>query len=163
MNATDFKQKLIALGACREAVDWAEGKSFEGAWNTSPRADWMLWLLGKIDGKASSRIIFASCACARTALKYIPVGEDRPRLAIETAELFVEGKATIKELESAEEAARAAWVAATAASASWAASAASSAAWVAASAPVSAAWAASHIKMAKTIRMNIPFDTIELT
>jgi len=143
MNATDFKQKLIALGACREAVDWAEGKSFEGAWNTSPRADWMLWLLGKIDGKASSRIIFASCACARTALKYIPVGEDRPRLAIETAELFVEGKATIKELESAEEAARAAWVAA--------------------SAPVSAAWAASHIKMAKTIRMNIPFDTIELT
>jgi hypothetical protein len=38
---------------------------------------------------------------ARTALRYVPEGKDRPRLAIECAERFARGEATSAQLASA--------------------------------------------------------------
>jgi len=121
-----FRERLIEMDACAEAVEWVGEKTMAEAWATCERADWMLWLVGKIDGSYTPRLRLAACACARTALKYVTPGDERPRLAIECAERFAMGEATQKELDAAWASARdAAWSAAR--DAEWAA--AWSAAW----------------------------------
>jgi len=78
--------------------------------------------------------VWCACACAREALKYVPKGEDRPRIAIETAEKWVRGKATKNQVEKASDAAYYAAYYATyaAANAAYAAVNADNAAWAAA-------------------------------
>ena len=90
--------------------------------------------------------VWCACACAREALKYVPKGEDRPRIAIETAEKWVRGKATKNQVEKASDAAYYAAYYATyaAANAAYAAVNADNAAWAAAY----AAWAASDASAA---------------
>ena len=108
-----FRERLFEMGACSEAVEWVGDKTLAEAWVTCERADWMLWLVSKIDGSYTPRIRLAACACARTSLKYVPAGEDRPRLAIECAERYARGEATKDELAAARAAAwDAAWDAA---------------------------------------------------
>jgi len=101
------KDILTKLGACAEAVKWAGRKTPKKAWETCKQSDWLLWIAGKlnIDRK---KLVLAACACARTALKYIPAGEDRPRIAIETAEAWTRGEATIEQVRTATHAAHAA-------------------------------------------------------
>jgi len=138
-----FREQLVEMDACAEAVEWVGDKTLAEAWATCERADWMLWLVSKIDGSYSPRLRLAACACARTALKYVTPGDERPRLAIECAERYAIGEATQKELDAARDAARAAartsaWAAARAA----AGAAAGTAAWAAAGAAArDAAWA----------------------
>ena len=91
--------KLEKLGACEDALEWAAGqKSQQAAWDNCTRGDWMLWLLGKLSGKPGSRkrkrLGLACCECARLALRHVPDGEDRPRIAIETAEAWASGSAS---------------------------------------------------------------------
>ncbi len=124
MNAKQFEKLLEELNACKNAREWAEGKTLAQAWETCARADWMCWISVKMAGEKGwpnkSLVRLALCDCAETALliyeKYYPK-DDRPRNAIETARKYVEGKATDKELAAAsvaaENAARAAdWAAA---------------------------------------------------
>jgi hypothetical protein len=97
---------LIKMGACKEAIEWLETQSsIKQAWDTCERGDWMLWLLGKLSGEPGSEkrkpLVLAACGCARLAMKYIPKGEDRPRIAIETAEKWAKGKATIEQVRNA--------------------------------------------------------------
>ena len=102
-----LKTKLLELHACEEAIEWAGDKSPKEVWNTCERGDWMLWLAGKldVDGKL---LVKAACACAREALVHVPDSESRPRIAIETAERWAEGKATAEEAKRAANAADAA-------------------------------------------------------
>ncbi len=101
-----WKEKLLAelrrMTACRDAVKYviaSKCTSFSELWDTCQRADWMLWLAAqKLDRKI---VVRAACACARTALLFVPAGEDRPRLAIETAERWCDGKATLDEVRAA--------------------------------------------------------------
>jgi hypothetical protein len=84
-------QALKSLNACEEAVEWVKTQpNAATAWRECQRGDWMLWLLGRLSGEPGSakrkKLVLAACACARLALQYVPKGEDRPRLAIETAE-----------------------------------------------------------------------------
>lgn len=66
-------------------------------------ADW----LGHGDYKLG---VWAACACAREALQYVPYGEQRPLVAIETAENWVRSNKTREEGERpAKEASDAAW------------------------------------------------------
>ena len=127
-------KSLTRLRACDEAVEWAEQyKSFTAAWTACERPDWLLWIAANtVDQKL---VVLAACACARTALKYVPKGERRPLVAIETTEAWARGEATIAEVRTAYA------VSAYAASASAAASAASAYA-ASASASASAAYAA---------------------
>jgi len=94
-------EKLKALRPCGEAVAWLEstGLSGQAAWEACERADWMLWLASKcqIDRLV---LVRAACACARTALAYVTKGEDRPRIAIETAERWCDGRATIDDVRA---------------------------------------------------------------
>jgi multidrug resistance efflux pump len=123
------KTILNEMGACSEAVKWAGRKTHKEAWETCKRGDWLLWIASKLDIDRK-KLVPAACACARTALKYVPVGEDRPRIAIETAEAWTRGEATIEQVRTATLAANAA------------ANAAASAAADAASAAIRAAYAA---------------------
>jgi len=130
-NIENFSAYLKSLGACSVAVDWAKGKSLKTAWNTVNQADWMMWLLGKnVDAEgwpSRETVVLLSCAIARKVLKYVPEGEDRPRLAIEAAEKWAAGKETLENVEDAAVSAYAAYSAA-AWTASYTASSASSAA-----------------------------------
>jgi hypothetical protein len=106
------------MQSCSEAVKWAKPyATLQAAWDACERADWMCWLLVHLHPHTTGQVRLALCACARTALKYVPAGEERPRLAIECAERYAMGQATDAELAAAWDAAwaaawDAAWVAA---------------------------------------------------
>jgi len=140
MKSKEFMQLLDSLGACSDAKRWAEGKSFHVVWITCKRGDWLLWLCGKMGDKKGwptrKQLVLAACACAETALKYVPEGEERPRIAIETARKWARGKAT---LEQVKEAANNAHYAAAAAAYAAAAAAAYAAAYAYAYAAAAAA------------------------
>jgi hypothetical protein len=135
--------KLEKLNACSSALRWvSEQKNQQQAWNDCERGDWMLWLLGRLSGEPESnkrqKLVLTACECARLSLHLVEDGEERPRIAIETAEKWTRGKATIDEVgKAAADAADAAYAAAAAAYA-----AAASAAYVAAAAASSAAYVA---------------------
>jgi hypothetical protein len=150
---TAFDELLVSLGACEDAREWAKGKSFADVWNTCERSDWLLWLLAKMKDKPGwathKQIVSAACDCAELSLKYVEVGEERPRVAIETARKWVRGEATLEEVKkAARKADRAAYAAADYAVA-YAASAAYISVAYAASAASAAASAASRISILK--------------
>ena len=141
--------------ACAEGRAWVKSngiKSDAEAWAKLQRHDWMLWLAENRGVKLDeSKLRLFACDCAEQVLPLFERDypkDKRPRVAIETARRFANGKATQKELAAA---GAAAWAAAGAAAgaAAWAAArfaardaardAARVAAWAAAR---DAAWAA---------------------
>ena len=158
MNATEFQSLLGDLGACVDAVKWAQDKDLHTVWTTCRRGDWLLWLCGRMVDKPNwptrKQLVLAACSCAETSLKYVPSGEDRQRVAIETARKWARGTATIKEVRQA---AADAYAYAYAASA-----AASAAAYVAYAAAADAADAASAARAkalaecAEIVRLELP-------
>jgi hypothetical protein len=103
-------------------------------------------------------VVRLACQCARTALQYVPNGEDRPRLAIEAAERWADNPTESNRL-AAWAAARAAGDAAGAAARAAgdaAGDAAGAAAWAAGDAAGAAAWAAALRYMAAMIRETVP-------
>jgi hypothetical protein len=145
MKSQEFMQLLDSLCACSEAKEWAQGKSFDVVWTTCKRGDWLLWLCGKMANKKGwptrKQLVLAACSCAETALKYVKEGEDRPRIAIETARNWARGKATLKQVTAA---ANAAYAAANDAAYNAANAAANAAYYVAANAAYAAANAAAY-------------------
>jgi hypothetical protein len=100
-----WSDMLTRLNACADAIEWARTQeSYESAWRTCAHGNWMLWLLAKA-GARREDVVLAACACARQALRYVPKGEERPRIAIETAERWARGEATIEEVRAADAAA----------------------------------------------------------
>jgi hypothetical protein len=95
MATNGIVHALLRLGACKRSITWAKelppSASLQQAWDLCPHADWLMWLLGEV--RADQKlIVLAACACARTALQYVPAGENRPRLAIDEAEKWVKGE-----------------------------------------------------------------------
>ena len=176
---TELQQHLDKLRACQEAREWAGERTPQQAWDECERADWLLWWSAKA-GADRKEVVLAACACASTALKYVKEGELRPLKAIETAEAWVRGEATLEEVRAASSyaayaaaadadaayaaatyAAASSYAAAAAyASASYAADAASSSSYAAdaaaaaadAAAAAYAARRASHVEMCKIVR-----------
>ena len=100
MSNEHWSKKLEKLGACEDAVDWASQVSSLGeAWDSCERADWLLWLVARTSRR--ELVTLAACACARTVLHLVPEGEERPRLAIETAEAWTRCEATTDEVRKA--------------------------------------------------------------
>jgi hypothetical protein len=112
MAMTKFDALLETLSACSEARTWAKGKDFADVWNSCERGDWLLWLSGRMSGKkgwpTGQQVVLAACDCAETALKYVKAGEDRPRIAIETARKWARGEATLDKVRTCAAAADAA-------------------------------------------------------
>lgn len=116
MNAQKFEKLLEKLGACEPARRWAKGKSLAEVWEQCERGDWLLWLAHRMAEKKGwpnrEAVVLACCACAETALKYVPVEEKRPLLCIQTARRWAVGQATPADLDrAAARAAEAAWAA----------------------------------------------------
>lgn len=175
---TTIASELIRLGACTEAIEWAERRrSWRRAWEDCPRGDWLLWYAERA-GANRRDLVRAQAACARLVLYLVPTGEDRPRLAIEAAEAWADAApgseapgaawaaavaaraaAWAPAAAGAERAAgAAAWAAASAASAEWAAGAEAAAATaVEAAAEAGAARAEMHCRCARAVRRCVPF------
>jgi hypothetical protein len=88
--AQAFAAHLVELRACKEAREWADGKTAQEAWDTCDRADWLLWWVARAKPDAKRDIVRVACKIARLVLKYVPQGEERPRLAIEAAERWAD-------------------------------------------------------------------------
>lgn len=97
-------QQLVAFLkknlACRPAIEWLQARTLAEAWEQSERGDWLLWLAANA-GVDRRRLVMSACACARLALVHVPPGEERPRVAIDTAEAWCRGEATIEQVRKA--------------------------------------------------------------
>jgi len=111
MNAKNLKLLLNDLSACQEAIAWVEGKSLAVAWAECPRADWLLWLAGRMVGQAGwpdkPAVVRCAALCAETVLAFIPANETRPRAAIDATLAWVDNP-TIENKNAAYAAANAA-------------------------------------------------------
>src|SRR5208337_2959706 len=77
---------------CSPAVAWCLTQpSYEVAWETCNRPEWLLWLAGRLTTDPRP-FVLAACACARTVLHLVAAGEERPRIAIEAAEAWCRGE-----------------------------------------------------------------------
>jgi len=153
MTNSEFLNWMRENGACEAACDWVleSGYSRREVWYNCHRGDWLLWWAAR-DGGDHVQIVRAACACARTALRYVQVGENRPRLAIEAAERWCDDPCDAAAAARAADAASAA--------AADAADAAADAAR-AADASYAAARAASQKQTAEAVRGIIKYDELK--
>jgi hypothetical protein len=65
----------------------------------------MLWILAKMikekEWPSKQTVVFCACDCAETSLQFVPEKENRPKIAIQTARKWAEGKASKIECEKA--------------------------------------------------------------
>ena len=141
MNNPQLVEFLQKNHACPPSLEWLKSRTLAEAWEQCERGDWLLWLAAKA-GVDRKRLVMAACACARLALVHVPAGEQRPRIAIETAEAWCRGEATIEQVKEARRNAADAAAAYAAADAAYAAAAAAYAAYAYAYAAYAAADAA---------------------
>jgi len=112
-----LKDHLQKMEACGPAIKWVGNKTLYQAWRQCKRADWMLWLVAKmcqhpkrkkLGWPTHKQVVLAACDCAETSLIYVPNDEQRPANAIKTTRAWCRGRATIKEVKKAYDAAYAA-------------------------------------------------------
>lgn len=96
-----FKDELMQLNACQDAIDWVSDRTREQAWNECKDGSWLLWYAAKTELCSRQILVLAGCDCAERALKYVPEGENRPAEAIRIARLWADGKAAIEEVRAA--------------------------------------------------------------
>jgi hypothetical protein len=143
-----WSDQLLALGACKEAYDWALTQpTAEVAWQTCERGDWMLWIAGKCSGSIDTPerklVGLAACGCARLALPYTK--EPRVLKCIEVTEAYCRGdlNVTLADVRKARQDAYAVAYAADAVAYA-AVAAADAVAYAAVAAAVAAAYAAAY-------------------
>ena len=143
--------KLKELDACDHAIEWAKDyDTLQEAWDNCQRGDWMLWLINKMQWSNVKDISLMAVAFARQVQHLMK--DQRSINALDVAERYANGEATVDELRAA---ADEAWVAGAAARAAGAAEAAAgAAAWAAAraaDAAAGAAWGASAAREAREV------------
>jgi len=141
-----FKELLIELNACKEAINWAKDKTIEETVAQCERGEWLLWLAQEIEID-KRKLTLAKAHCANTVRHLMQ--DERSIAAVDTAIRYGLGDATDEELRLAAHAAAAAAAAAytsadTYNAASYAAAAAAAAADAAAYAADAAAYAAAE-------------------
>ena len=74
----------------KDLVEWVDSHpeaSFYDLWEEAIDPEWLPHL-AQVGGAERQELILAACAVARLCLHLIPPGENRPRIAIETAEAY---------------------------------------------------------------------------
>ena len=85
---------------CRYALDWMGDRTLAEAWRDCDRADWMLWLAGRL--VPLPVLVRCNVAYVREiALPHVRAGEDRPWYATEVALAWCDGRATLVEVRAA--------------------------------------------------------------
>ena len=176
-----WSNALNKIGACSGSIEWAKNYPTRAqAWQACEKPHWLLFAIDKLGKPTEQEWRILACAFAREALPFVRHGEDRPRIAIETAERDARGEATREALDAARSAADSAagnetWSTADSAARSAARSvarsaagnAAESAAWNAAgNAAESAAWNAAESaawkRQCNIIRAMFPMPVLPL-
>lgn len=105
MSASNWKRKYLQylreLKACDEAIKHAtdsSAESFGEFWNGANLQHICAITYLVLDAKT---VILAACDCARTALRNVEPGKDRALKAIESAEAWCAGGATIDDVRKA--------------------------------------------------------------
>ena len=100
--------KLKRLDTCNDAIEWAEEyPTFQVAWDSCQRGDWMAWLLGKFAGKPESRkrkkLVLTLCDCDAMIIKY-SASKNRNvlRRYLRLARAWARGKVTIDRVYAVE-------------------------------------------------------------
>ena len=105
----DFKETLIELHACEEAMIWIGNKDFKTFYETCERGDWLLWLYARTNKDDLRGLTLAKAHCVNTVRHLM--NDKRSTEAIDVAILFGEGKATLGQLNAAAYASSAAYAA----------------------------------------------------
>jgi hypothetical protein len=106
MTATHITY-LQSLGACPSAIEFASDySSLSEAYAACTKPEWLFWLAGHTSASSRQDIVLAACACARTVIPFATGPE--ALFAIETAEAWCRGEATIDQVRTAYAAAAAA-------------------------------------------------------
>jgi hypothetical protein len=135
-SINEFKNRLIELRACEDAIKWAEGKTAKDAWEQCERGDWLLWWAQK-EGTPLQELTLAKARCAKTVIHLM---KDQGSInAVNIAEKYGLGEATREELDAYAAAAAYAYAAAAAYTAAADAAAAAAAAYAYADAYAAAA------------------------
>jgi hypothetical protein len=157
MPAVNLLNTLRTIEACNDSIAWMGSlppdTTPETAWTICPRGDWLIWLLGRLHVRgliSRQTLVLASCASARTALRHLAgtPWETACCEAINVAEQWCHGEATLDDVRAATRAvwqarrADAAYADAAYADAAYAAAAAAYAAYDYAAADAAAAYAA---------------------
>ena len=158
-----LQTKLKELDACDDAIIWAKDyDTLQQAWDNCQRSDWMIWLINKMEWSNDKDLRLMAVAFARQVQHLMK--DQRSINALDVAERYANGEATVDELTAARVAARAAGAEeAAAATAAWAAAraawAAEAAAARAAGAAEAAAARAASADQANIIRQYLPTVT----
>ena len=159
-----WTEKLTAIGACPDAVAWAQAyPTLEAAWAACDRGDWMLWLAGRVSGEPGSEsrrlVARAAASCARLAL---PAWKERhPEDDTVEAVILAAERGDPEECRKASSswASWASWAAAAASSAS-AASWAAASSWAAAEEAEAAEAEAEAVEEARIKRLSECADLV---
>ena len=91
-----WTESLVAIQACQLAVDWCRTQpDLATAWAACERADWMLWLAGRLSGPAGDprRITLAlACADCTDTVPQSPIGAE----CLRVLRAWASGEATIQ-------------------------------------------------------------------
>lgn len=93
-----FTEKLKELHACEDAVEWAEGKTWQEVYQTCERGDWLAWLFVHLHPEDKRRYIIAGKFAL--AVKHL-MKDERSVKACETAIAHGRGEASEEELRVA--------------------------------------------------------------
>ena len=115
MNYTEFLKWAADKNACSLGLEYAQKfTTFDKFYQSCERGDWLLWFIGKLvnrsDNSQLRMLVLAKARCAKLA-KHL-MKDERSIRAVETAERFGLGTATMKELTEAAAYATAAYAAA---------------------------------------------------
>lgn len=100
IKTTHWSEILLQM-TTNSCYQYAKDISYQEFWLMCQRGDWLLFFITKEGTTPRKLIVKAACQCARLSLPYIKAGELRPLKAIKTTELWLEDKATIKEVKNA--------------------------------------------------------------
>ena len=125
---TEIENYLQKHNACREGAAYARTqKSLAEVWDNCPKLEWLFWMLAKQPNKPEKELRLFAVWCARQVQHLMK--DKRSLDALDVAERFALGKASVEELRAAWDAARGS---AGSADAAGAARGAADAAWYAA-------------------------------
>lgn len=103
MQINENKFNLESLNPCKTGAIWvAAQSSYQSAWETCDRGDWMLWI-AKQRRVDSRKFAGAKSACARLVVHLMT--DKRSVDAVVAAERFAKGEVSVSELEIAAKAA----------------------------------------------------------